>query len=122
MSFLVEYTDPQWRDLNMRALRADEAYMYLQSHYEEPSYLYTLSDECYTVCVSCFNFPATFQAASFNYVVPCFIFCCSKCPYTKVKALPAAAASLEPLKLSSAYALSFKIYAHDQGHYAYDNV
>lgn len=92
MSFLVEYTDPQWRDLNMRALRADEAYMYLQSHYEEPSYLYTLSDECYT------------------------------CPYTKVKALPAAAASLEPLKLSSAYALSFKIYAHDQGHYAYDNV
>lgn len=44
-----------------------------------------------------------------------------QCPYTKVKALPATE-SLEPLKLSSAYALSFKIYAHDQGHYAYDNV
>ncbi|KAH8396213.1 hypothetical protein KR222_005381 [Zaprionus bogoriensis] len=71
MSFLVEYTEPRWRDLDMRDLDVDEAYLY--------------------------------------------------CPYTKVKALPAAA-SLEPLKLSSAYALSFKIYAHDQGHYAYDNV
>ncbi|EDW66232.1 heparan-alpha-glucosaminide N-acetyltransferase [Drosophila virilis] len=93
MSFLVEYTEPHWRDLDMRALGADQAYMYLQTQHAEPSYLYTLSDECYT------------------------------CPFTKVKALPAAGSSpLEPLKLSTAYPLSFKIYAHDQGHYAYENV
>lgn len=44
-----------------------------------------------------------------------------QCPFAKVKALPTAG-SVEPLKLSTAYPLSFKIYAHDQGHYAYENV
>lgn len=49
----------------------------------------------------------------------------SQCPYTKVKALPAAdvaAVVVEPLRLSSAYSLNFKIFDLDQGHYAYDNV
>ncbi|XP_023179307.1 heparan-alpha-glucosaminide N-acetyltransferase [Drosophila hydei] len=91
MWFLVEYTEPHWRDLDMRALHADQAYMYLHTQYAEKTYLYTLSDECYT------------------------------CPFAKVKALPTAG-SVEPLKLSTAYPLSFKIYAHDQGHYAYENV
>ncbi|EDW29840.1 GL15027 [Drosophila persimilis] len=94
MSLLVEYTDPRWRGLNMRALAVDQAYMYLRSEYGEPSYLYTLSDECYT------------------------------CPYTKVKALPAAGSGqqLEPLQLSTEYALNFKIFQHDQGRYAHENV
>ncbi|KAH8339380.1 hypothetical protein KR074_012327 [Drosophila pseudoananassae] len=95
MSIFVEYTDPQWRDLDMRDLDVDQSYLYLKSEYPERSYLYTLSDECYT------------------------------CPYTKVKALPAVDGGgddIEPLRLSSAYALNFKIYQLDQGHYAYDNV
>ncbi|XP_017151391.1 heparan-alpha-glucosaminide N-acetyltransferase [Drosophila miranda] len=94
MSLLVEYTDPRWRGLNMRDLAVDQAYMYLRSEYGEPSYLYTLSDECYT------------------------------CPYTKVKALPAAGSGqqLEPLQLSTEYALNFKIFQHDQGRYAHENV
>lgn len=49
MSIFVEYTDPQWRDLDMRALDVDQSYLYLKSEYPERSYLYTLSDECYTV-------------------------------------------------------------------------
>lgn len=53
MSLFVEYTEPLWRNLDMRALSVDEAYLYLASHFPERSYLYTLSDECYTVI----NFP-----------------------------------------------------------------
>ncbi|XP_030378987.1 heparan-alpha-glucosaminide N-acetyltransferase [Scaptodrosophila lebanonensis] len=97
LSQFVEYTEPQWRELNMRALHVDQAYMYVSSNYLAPSYLYTLSDECYS------------------------------CPYTRVKALPAVedqslSSTNEPLTLSTAFALNFKIYADDQGHYAYDNV
>ncbi|ALC49731.1 CG6903 [Drosophila busckii] len=93
MSYLIEYTDPQWRDLDMRALRVDEAYLYLKSDYASRTYLYTLSDECYT------------------------------CPYSKVKVLPATTSlDVEPLKLQTAVGLSFKIYANDQGRYAYENV
>lgn len=112
MSFLVEYTDPQWRQLDMRALDVDQAYLYVESQYGERSYLYTLSDECYTV------FQRFIPPVVDLSIVILFVF---QCPYTKVKALPALE-SLEALKLSSAYDLSFKIYAHDQGHYAYDNV
>ncbi|XP_016982540.1 heparan-alpha-glucosaminide N-acetyltransferase [Drosophila rhopaloa] len=60
MSLFVEYTEPIWRNLDMRALSVDEFYLYLQSGYHKESYLYSLSDECYT------------------------------CPYTRVKALPSA--------------------------------
>lgn len=111
MSFLVEYTDPQWRHLDMRALNVDQAYLYVESQYAERSYLYTLSDECYKVWRIFSDFPAI--------LIHSFILL--QCPYTKVKALPAME-SLDALKLSSAYDLSFKIYSHDQGHYAYDNV
>ncbi|KAH8292746.1 hypothetical protein KR018_011203 [Drosophila ironensis] len=90
MSIFVEYTEPQWRDLDMRDLSVDQAYLYLRSDFPDHSHLYTLSDECYT------------------------------CPYTKVKALPADGAS-EALRLSTASALNFKVFQHDQGHYAYDN-
>ncbi|XP_016948278.1 heparan-alpha-glucosaminide N-acetyltransferase [Drosophila biarmipes] len=95
MSLFVEYTEPKWRDLDMRALSVDQFYLYLRSHFPSEGHLYSLSDECYT------------------------------CPYTKVKALPAAdgaAGAAEPLRLSSAFGLNFKIFEHDQGHYAYDNV
>lgn len=49
MSFLVEYTEPQWRQLDMRALGVDQAYLHVESQYAVRSYLYTLSDECYAV-------------------------------------------------------------------------
>uniref|UniRef100_A0A1B0BY02 Heparan-alpha-glucosaminide N-acetyltransferase catalytic domain-containing protein n=1 Tax=Glossina palpalis gambiensis TaxID=67801 RepID=A0A1B0BY02_9MUSC len=53
----VEYTTPEWRGLNMRSLKVDEAYLILKSHFSKATYLYSLSEACYS------------------------------CPYTKVKNL-----------------------------------
>lgn len=49
MSLFVEYTEPKWRHLDMRALSVDEFYLYLRSEFSSQTHLYSLSDECYTV-------------------------------------------------------------------------
>lgn len=49
MSEFVEYTEPVWRGMNMRDLKVDEAYLVVKSHYNQPAYLYSRSEECYTV-------------------------------------------------------------------------
>ncbi|XP_034101457.1 heparan-alpha-glucosaminide N-acetyltransferase-like [Drosophila albomicans] len=67
MSFLVEYTEPQWRDLDMRALLVDQAFIYLESQYPETTYLYYVTDHCYT------------------------------CPFSLIKPLPAGNISAEPV-------------------------
>ena len=51
MAAFTEYTDPVWRGLNMRQLKVDEAYLVSKTFYHKPTYLYSLSDECYTVCL-----------------------------------------------------------------------
>ncbi|XP_054730275.1 heparan-alpha-glucosaminide N-acetyltransferase [Anastrepha obliqua] len=48
MARFVEYTEPVWRGLNMRELKVDEAFVVVKSHYAQPAYLYSRSDECYT--------------------------------------------------------------------------
>ncbi|XP_068141467.1 heparan-alpha-glucosaminide N-acetyltransferase [Drosophila tropicalis] len=99
MSIFVEYTEPQWRNLNMRQLAEDQAYLYVKSLLPEESYLYTLSDDCYT------------------------------CPYSKVKALPPVADGVghdqveaEILTLPTETGLNFKIYEHNHGAYANDSI
>lgn len=49
MSHFVEYTESMWRGMNMRDLKVDEAYLVVKSHYNQPAYLYSRSEECYTV-------------------------------------------------------------------------
>uniref|UniRef100_W8B6X1 Heparan-alpha-glucosaminide N-acetyltransferase n=1 Tax=Ceratitis capitata TaxID=7213 RepID=W8B6X1_CERCA len=48
MAVFVEYTEPVWRGMNMRDLKVDEAYIVVKSQYDEPAYLYSRSEECYT--------------------------------------------------------------------------
>uniref|UniRef100_A0A1A9WID9 Heparan-alpha-glucosaminide N-acetyltransferase catalytic domain-containing protein n=1 Tax=Glossina brevipalpis TaxID=37001 RepID=A0A1A9WID9_9MUSC len=57
MHEIVEYTISEWRGLNMRSLKVDEAFLILKSMFTRRTYLYSLSEACYS------------------------------CPYTKVKAL-----------------------------------
>lgn len=45
----IEYTTPEWRGLNMRSLKVDEAYLILKSHFPKATYLYSLSEACYSV-------------------------------------------------------------------------
>ncbi|XP_037936630.1 heparan-alpha-glucosaminide N-acetyltransferase-like [Teleopsis dalmanni] len=99
MSEFVEYTVPVWRGLDMRQLKVDEAYIILKSFYNKVTYLYTLSDACYT------------------------------CPYTKEKALQPNIyneTSFElnannVLKINTAHPYSFKLFEKDVGRYAFDN-
>lgn len=49
MAKFVEYTEPVWRGLNMRELNVDEAYINPKSYYSTNTYLYSLSEDCFTV-------------------------------------------------------------------------
>lgn len=51
MSALTEYVEPIWRGLNMRKLKVDEAYLVSTTFFKKVTYLYSLSDECYMVCL-----------------------------------------------------------------------
>ncbi|XP_055843915.1 heparan-alpha-glucosaminide N-acetyltransferase [Episyrphus balteatus] len=94
MSSWIEYTEPIWRNLNMRQLKVDEAYFSINSTLNAgKAFLYTLSDECY------------------------------ECPYAKVKVISSNPNHTnEVLKLNVAHPLSFKIFEKDVGRYAPDNV
>ncbi|XP_058988137.1 heparan-alpha-glucosaminide N-acetyltransferase-like [Musca domestica] len=97
MSQFTEYVEPTWRGLDMRKLKVDEAYLIPKSLYNTVTYLYTLSEECYT------------------------------CPYTKVKALPQHLSNGEErfinvtTTLNVAHGLKFKVFDHDVGRYAFGN-
>ncbi|XP_075155903.1 heparan-alpha-glucosaminide N-acetyltransferase [Haematobia irritans] len=96
MSEFTEYVEPTWRGLNMRQLKVDEAYLILKNLYDKVTYLYTLSEECYT------------------------------CPYTKVKALHPHQTNGKDIEnltttLNVAHALKFKIFDYDVGRYAFSN-
>ncbi|XP_073829317.1 heparan-alpha-glucosaminide N-acetyltransferase [Musca autumnalis] len=99
MSQFTEYVEPTWRGLDMRKLKVDEAYLIPKNLYNKATYLYTLSEECFT------------------------------CPYTKVKALPHQLANGDDdgrfvevtTTLNVAHALKFKIFDNDVGRYAFSN-
>ncbi|XP_055915706.1 heparan-alpha-glucosaminide N-acetyltransferase [Eupeodes corollae] len=91
MSSWIEYTDPTWRNLQMRLLKVDEAYFSINSSSTiERNFIYTLSSECY------------------------------ECPYTKVKVISPNQTN-EIFKLNVAHPLSFKIFDNDVGKYAPNN-
>lgn len=56
MAALTEYIEPIWRGLDMRKLKVDEAYLMSKTFYHKVTYLYSLSDECYTVCLNNFKY------------------------------------------------------------------
>ncbi|XP_013097934.2 heparan-alpha-glucosaminide N-acetyltransferase isoform X1 [Stomoxys calcitrans] len=96
MSQFTEYVEPTWRGLNMRQLKVDEAYLIAKNFYHKVTYLYTLSEQCYT------------------------------CPYTKVKALHPQQTNDDNIThltttLNVAYNMNFKLFDYDAGRYAFSN-
>ncbi|KNC26888.1 hypothetical protein FF38_10958 [Lucilia cuprina] len=94
MAALTEYIEPIWRGLNMRNLKVDEAYLVSKTFYHKATYLYSLSDECYT------------------------------CPYSKVKALHEGNndnITSASNNINVAHGLKFKLLTDDVGRYAFNN-
>lgn len=92
MSSWIEYTEPSWRNLKMRDLKVDQAYILFNSTLNSAkTFIYTLSKECY------------------------------ECPYAKTKVILSNRPA-EALKLNVAHPLSFKIFDKDVGKYAPSNI
>lgn len=106
MASLVEYTSPKWRNLNMRDLKVDEAYMSVTSELDHRVWLYSLSDGCYNVSkVHC------------NVISYCVFFI--QCPYTKVGGIPPETS--ETIKIDVERSLYYRVYDKDLGKYVNSN-